>query len=543
MSADTVKKMVKTTIDGREFEFPEGTTILEAARSVGIHIPHYCYHPGLSIAGACRMCLVEIEKIPKLQISCYMTVSDGMVVHTANERVKRARKAILEFHLVNHPADCPVCDQAGECGLQEYYMMHGLYISRLRENKVRKARKAFKIGPYVMLDQERCILCSRCVRFCREISGSNELGMFKRGDRSEIDIFSDHVLENPYSMNVVDICPVGALTEREFRFKTRVWYLESAPSVCPRCARGCNIFIHYNLKRPWKNQGRKIPRLKPRLNPEVNRWWLCDEGRYCFKFIDDPDRLAEPIIRREGQEKSAGWDEALAFTAERLRAAAADNEKDMVVLVSPQASNEELHMLKKVLAQRLPGWRGAFTTATKFPATEDNLLRKADKNPNTRGVELMGLNGGNGMDLEKLKKAALEGKIGALLVCYTDLLGLPGSSGEWDKALDSVGSLIYIGHNDCATARKAVVVLPAATFAEREGTITNFEGRVQIQRRAFDPLGESLPGWEIIRRLGDALGGEYAFTDAQVVFADLAASNKAFQGLDYDKIGPLGRIV
>lgn len=541
MSAGAEKKMVKTTIDGREHEFAEGTTILEAARSVGIQIPHYCYHPGLSIAGACRMCLVEIEKIPKLQISCYMTVGDGMVVYTDNERVKRARKAMMEFHLVNHPVDCPVCDQAGECGLQEYYMMHGLYHSRLRENKVRKARKAFRIGPYVMLDQERCILCSRCVRFCREISKSHELGLFKRGDRSVIDIFGDRELDNPYSVNVVDICPVGALTEREFRFKTRVWYLESADSVCPRCSRGCNVFIHYNVKRPWKNEGRKVLRLKPRFNEDVNRWWLCDEGRYCFRFIDDPDRLTEPSVRRDGHRETASWEDALAYAAERLTAASGESGKEVVALISPQAANEELHLLKKVFDERLPGWRAAFTTATRFPETEDDLLRRADKNPNTTGARLIVLNDMATMDLAELKKTALDGKIGALVVSGNDLTALRDGLGDgWDEALDKIGFLLYMGTNDDSTARKARVSLPVAAFAEREGTVANFEGRVQIQRRAFDPTGDSLPGWEIIRRLGVALGGEYAYASAEEVFLDLASSNEAFRGLDYAKIGPSG---
>ena len=231
--------MLKTVIDGKEYSFAEGTTILEAAKSVGIDIPHYCYHPGLSIAGACRMCLIEIEKIPKLQIACYMTVGEGMVVHTQTERVKKARKAMLEFHLVNHPLDCPVCDQAGECGLQIYYMTHGLYISRLGENKVKKAKKAFRIGPYVMLDQERCILCSRCVRFSNENVENQRAGDFRaRRPRANWMSSPARKLDNPYSVNVVDICPVGALTEREFRFKTRVWYLESAESICPALRQG-----------------------------------------------------------------------------------------------------------------------------------------------------------------------------------------------------------------------------------------------------------------------------------------------------------------
>jgi len=542
--SDSEKKTVKTVIDGTEYEFSEGTTILEAARSVGIEIPHYCYHPGLSIAGACRMCLVEIEKNPKLQISCYMTVGDGMVIHTANERVKRARQAMLEFHLVNHPLDCPVCDQAGECGLQEYYMMYGRYISRVRENKVKKTRKAFSIGPHVMLDQERCIVCSRCVRFCAEISKSFELGVFERGDRSEIDIFEDRQLNNPYSVNVVDICPVGALTEKDFRFKTRVWYLERAESICPGCAAGCNIEIHYNLKRPYKNDGRRISRLKPRYNPEVNDWWICDEGRYCFRFVDDPDRLVEPVLKNEGGPSRTSWEQALTQVANWLQAVASGAKKgEVAFLVSPRAANEELHLLRRVLDEQLPGSLVAFSSASAREPTEDDFLIRADKNPNTAGAGLIGLttSAAEVIGLEELKAKVLAGEIGALYICYHDPPGLPSAlSPGWKEALDRVEVLIYQGTNSSATSERADVVLPAAVFAEREGTVVNAGGRLQIQRRAFGPLTDSLPGWEIIQRLGVALGGTYKFDSAEEVFRDLAEKNEAFAGLDYEKIGSSG---
>ncbi|MFC1613683.1 molybdopterin-dependent oxidoreductase [Gemmatimonadota bacterium] len=545
--SDQEKKTVKTVIDGTEYEFPEGLTILEAARSVGVEIPHYCYHQGLSIAGACRMCLVEIEKIPKLQISCYMTVGDGMVIHTRNERVEKARRAILEFHLVNHPLDCPVCDQAGECGLQEYYMMHGLHISRVAENKVKKTKKAFPVGPHVMLDQERCVVCSRCVRFCAEISKSFELGVFERGDRSEIDVFQDHQLDNPYSANVVDICPVGALTDKDFRFKTRVWYLDRSDSICPGCANGCNIEIHYNLKRPYKNEGRRIARLKPRYNPEVNDWWICDEGRYCFKFVDDRDRLLEPALLLDGQQQQAkaSWEEALAQAATSLQAVASGAKKgEVAFLVSPRAANEELHLLQRILAEQLPGCIVAFSSATAQDTGGDDFLRKADKNPNTAGAELIGLAGDRAdvISLEQLKEKTSAGEIGALYICDHDPLSLPSDVGRgWKESLARVEVLIYQGTNNCETSRLAhQVVLPAAAFAEREGTLVNCHGRLQIQRKAFDPLGDSLPGWEIIQRLGAALGGSYSFKSAEEVFLDLANNNRAFAGLDYQKTGPAG---
>ncbi|MFH1068472.1 MAG: molybdopterin-dependent oxidoreductase [Candidatus Glassbacteria bacterium] len=537
------KKMVRVTIDGNQYEFAEGTTVLEAAKSVGIAIPHYCYHPGLSIAGACRMCLVEIEKIPKLQIACYMTVGDGMAVQTKNERVKKARKAMLEFHLVNHPLDCPVCDQAGECGLQIYYMQHGLYISRVRENKVKKTKKAVQIGPHVMLDQERCILCSRCVRFCNEVPKTSELGFFSRGDREIVDVFPGRQIDNPYSMNVIDICPVGALLSKEFRFKTRVWYLESALSVCPRCSRGCNIFIDFNLRRPWKNEGRRLSRLRPRQNDQVNKWWMCDEGRLSVGFVDDDDRIETPLVRNGGGFEETGWKEALEVAAGQLKKCSADQDTEVAVLVSGWAANEELYLLRRLLAECLPGARVAFTVAGNFAPSEDKILRKADKNPNTTGAGLLGLTDSSKevMTAGDLREMAAAGKIGALVIFYHDPAGYPETYGQgWAEALGKVGSLIYVGTNSCATGQQAAIVLPAAAFAEREGTVTNFEGMVQLQNRAFGPLGESLPGWEIVQRLGVALGGNFKYSCAEEIFDELAQKEEAFKGLDYRKIGPQG---
>ena len=222
---------------------------------------------------------------------------------------------MMEFHLVNHPLDCPVCDQAGECKLQIYYMEHGQHISRVRENKVKKSKKAVQIGPHVMLDQERCILCSRCVRFCNEIPRTSELGMFNRGDREVIDTFPGRELDNPYSANVVDLCPVGALLSKDFRFKTRVWYLEQADSVCPGCSRGCNMIIDYNLRRPWKNDGRRLSRVRPRYNGEVNDWWMCDEGRFGLGYVDDESRITSPLTKIDAEQVPAGWDEAVETAA------------------------------------------------------------------------------------------------------------------------------------------------------------------------------------------------------------------------------------
>src|SRR5262245_27914229 len=278
--------------------------------------------------------MVDIDKVPRPQISCNMTAADGMVVHTETERVLETRRSIMEFHLVNHPLDCPVCDQAGECWLQIYYMKHGLYEPRMTDQKVQKP-KAVPLGPHVILDAGGCILCSRCVRFCDEITKTGELGIFNRGDHSEIGLFPGQALENAYSGNVIDICPVGALTDRNFRFQVRVWYLDTAKSVCPECARGCNIEMHTNRTRTHHNQGRRVARVKPRPNAAVNRWWICDAGRYGFGWIDDDTRLSAPLAREGDRPVETTWDRALATAADALSRYRAD---EIAILASPRMS-------------------------------------------------------------------------------------------------------------------------------------------------------------------------------------------------------------
>ena len=275
--------MPKVTIDGKELDAPDGINLIQAAEKLGIEIPHYCYHPALSVVGNCRMCLVEVEKAPKLQIACNTRVTEGMVVHTANERVKRAQGSVLEFLLINHPIDCPVCDQAGECKLQDYYMDYDRQPSRFPLAKKNHKGKAIDIGSGVMLDQERCVLCARCTRFFDEVTHTSELAIFERGDHNRIDIFPGREVDNKYAGNVVDICPVGALTEKDFRFRMRVWYMHRTPSVCGGCERGCAIDVHHHRG--------KIYRLKPRYNPEVNRFWMCDEGRHAFPAMQGESRL------------------------------------------------------------------------------------------------------------------------------------------------------------------------------------------------------------------------------------------------------------
>jgi NADH-quinone oxidoreductase subunit G len=526
--------MPKLTINGTEVEVPAGTNLIEAARTVGVEVPHYCYHPGLSIAGQCRLCMVDIEKTPRPTIACNTQAADGMAVWTETDRVKETRRSIMEFHLINHPLDCPVCDQAGECWLQIYYMKHGLYDPRMTDEKVHKP-KAVPLGPHVMLDAERCILCSRCVRFCDEITGTGELGIFHRGDESEIGLFPGTELANPYSANVVDICPVGALTDRDFRFAVRVWYLDTAKSVCPGCARGCNIEVHVNRRRPHHNDGRRVARLKPRFNADVNRWWICDAGRYGFGSVDDTTRLVQPVRRDAGAVADASWDEAVAAVAAALGRHAPDA---IGVLASPAMANEDLFALRRVL--ELQGVRRvAFRVPPATPGDQDDFLIRADKHPNARGAELLGLGG----DAGAILAAARARQVTCLWIFGHDLFasGLPGA--DVRAALATVETVIWVGPNGNATSERAHWVLPAAAWVEREGTYTNFEGRVQRFRQAVEPLGQALPEWEILGRVLEALGGGPRPPRAERWFRELAAAVPAFAGLSYQSVGDAGQMV
>ena len=522
--------MPRLTIDGREVEVPAGTNLIEAARLAGVEVPHYCYHPALSIAGQCRLCMVDIEGAPRPTIACNTPAAEGMAVRTDTERVRETRRSILEFHLINHPLDCPVCDQAGECWLQIYYMRHGLYEPRMVDDKVRKP-KAVPLGPHVILDAERCILCSRCVRFCDEITGTGELGIFHRGDHSEIGLFPGRVLDNKYSGNVVDICPVGALTDRDFRFQVRVWYLDTARSICPGCARGCNIEVHVNRRRPHHADGRRVARLKPRFNAAVNRWWMCDDGRYGFGFVDDPDRLTVPA-RREGDEQvPVAWEEARAALVAALQAPA----EQVAVIASPRLPNEDLFALRR-LTEVLGVRRVGFRVPPAVPGDEDDLLIRADKNPNTRGAELIGLDG----DVEAILADARAGRIHTLWVFDHDLLATGWPAAAVAAALDGVRTLVFTGTNAHRTSARAHLVQPAAAWVERDGTFTNFEGRVQRFRPAVEPLGEARPVWAIVGEALAALGAPAGASRAEHWFQALADAVPAFAGLSYATIGDSG---
>ena len=527
--------MPTLTIDGKSVTVPEGTTVLQACELAGSPVPFYCYHPGLSIAGNCRICLVEIEKMPKLQIACYLRAADGMVVHTTSDGVLKGRQEVLEFLLVNHPLDCPVCDQAGECWLQDYYMEYGLYNPKFDEEKVKKP-KAVPVGPHVMLDAERCILCSRCVRFCDEITKTGEFGIFNRGDHSEIGIYPGKQVDNRYSGCVVDICPVGALTDRDFRFKCRVWYLGSTKSVCPGCAMGCNIEIHDNRERkqrPHVAQGARVMRLKPRYNPDVNQWWMCDEGRYGYAFIDQ-NRLTQVQVRERSGLRPASWEEGLdrvAGTIKRLKEA---GQLDRVgVILSTHLTNEDLYVAKQIFARL--GIRNVTVQGPPGPGTSDEFLIKADKSPNTRGAQALGLS----FDGRTLIERAARKDLSVLYVCGHDLMQVYGSAGV-AEAVKHLELLVFQGSNTNATCQAAHVILPSTVYAEKDGTFTNCQGRVQRIHPAFAPCGEAKGDWQILVELAKCMDVPWTLLEAQAIFEDVAAHEPAFASLSYEAIGDQG---
>ncbi len=524
--------MPTITIDGRSIEVASGTTIIQAAEKLGMFIPHYCYHPGLPIAGSCRMCLVEVEKAPKLQIACYTFITDGMVVHTTTDQVKVARQAILEFLLANHPLDCPVCDQAGECKLQEFYMQFGRYDSTFLEDKLKK-HKAIPVGPHIILDSERCILCSRCTRFVDEITHTHELSIFNRGHYAELLPTEGKVVDNAYSGCLADICPVGALTDRDFRFKVRVWYLSKTESVCQGCARGCAIEIHTNRRRSHHNEGKLIARYKPRFNPDVNGYWMCDAGRYSYKNVESDDRLLEPTV--DG--KAANWSAALARVDEEIsRVVTAHGAGAIAVIAPPTLSNEEYWALHRLFHDGMKISVLAHRTPTDPQGVEDDLLRKADLYPNTFGAERIIKSAATS---ESVLAACEKGSV-KLLFIIGGGFAMSMSEPQFAEAVKKVGCLIAIRTHRSVVTDVAQVALPMSTYAETSGTVTNFGGHVQRFRSAMEPLGQSRPLLAITADLAARLEISGAPTNPEACFEELSRTVGYFNGLSYRALGKNG---
>lgn len=517
--------MPTLTIDGKQVTVDPGTSVIEAAKLVGNEIPHYCYHPGLSVAGNCRMCLVEVEKMPKLQISCATACTDGMVVHTNNEKVQKARQGVQEFLFVNHPLDCPVCDQAGECKLQDYYMQYDLKPSRMNDRKTRRV-KAHPIGPLVIYDAERCIACSRCVRFTDEVSKTSELGIFERGDNYYVGLAQGTELNNPYSLNTVDICPVGALTSRDFRFKMRVWTLTEHKSVCSGCSRGCAVTL-------CENNG-VIQRTLARENEKVNKFWACDDGRLMYKREFGPNRIASPSLRKGPQVEETTWEKALAAAVSGLKSITEKHGAQSLAAVSSnQGANEDVYLFSKLAAAL-----GAATVTGKsdisaegYQVLEDDILIKADKNPNTRGLKVFG---GLDTNTQPLVDAIKAGKVKGLLVWGRGLdLALGDKAADW---LAGVEFVVYAGAHE--PAHRADVVLPTVSWAEKEGTFVNFDGVVQHFEAAVPARGQAVTEVELFGKLLAALDVKVPAA-AEDVYREAAAQVSGLTG-GYSALGNEG---
>jgi len=536
---------VALTIDGVPMNVPAGTSILEAVLQTGREIPHFCYHPKLQVVGSCRMCQVEVQGAPKLVISCATSVAEGMEVVTASDRATKARKAVLEFLLLNHPLDCPVCDKGGECPLQDYTLKYGPGESRFTEEKIHRVKHQ-PIGPFVIFDAERCILCTRCVRFCQDVVGTSELGVFSRSDRSEIGLFPGQSLDNRYSGNVIDLCPVGALTSRDYRFKARPWDLvRQIPSICGLCSAGCNIIVDVR----HKEGGQQLLRIRPRVNDAVNGHWICDEGRFEFQFAQDPARIAEPLIRRDGELRPVGWDQAIEQIADVLLQILRERGPGAIgVIASARLTNEEAFLVRQLFGERLGvaniDHQVRRTQEPGGDAPEDHLLRRTDKYPNSVGMRHLALvPAAGGMGTGEMLAAAAEGRLAALLIFEEDLVA--AISGEVAVA-ESIGKVPFLLTHDLfltETAKSSHVVLPAMSFYEKEGTFTNYQGQVQWLRPALEPRDSTIPLAEILQRL--ALRLEIPFTGGapEEVWGEVARSVPAYRGMTYETIGELGEPV
>ena len=542
-------------LDGKEIQFIQGQTIIEAAAKVGIDIPHFCWHPSLTVSGNCRVCLVEIEKMPKLAIACSTLASDGMVVNTNSVKALSARNAVMEFLLINHPLDCPICDEAGECKLQDYAFDHSVGESRFVENKVHKEKRV-SLGTHVMFDGERCISCSRCIRFCDEIAGVNELTFIHRGDKVTIDTFPGKELSNPYSLCVTDICPVGALTSKDFRFKSRVWDMSSTKTICSGCSRGCNVEM-------WVRNN-EILRLTPRYNEEVNSYWMCDEGRLnTFKSVNADTRVNGPHIKRDGTLVKAGWDEVFALATSELKSY---NKSEIAVLGSAFATCEENFVLAK-FAKSVLGIKNIDFAKHEKPNSGDDILIRDDKSPNSFGAELAGIHPlKDGLNFQNIMRAIDEKKIKALYLVEDDLVSLDE---DYKKILSKLELFIVHSSNFNSTTELADIVFPAATYAEKNGTWINFQGRIQKLLPAvmtvemdrsldgmamsrldkfgteFDRWGKSKkmnarPIWKIITSLANALGTKYKYQTSEEIFDEMSKTIDLFKGLDYQRVGELG---
>ena len=533
--------MFNVQIDGVWHQFPKGTRVIEACAQAGTFIPRYCYHKKLSSPGNCRMCLIEmgmprfgpdrkpelgvdgmpvINWMPRPQISCAQDVTDGMGVRTNSPLVEECRRGVMEFLLINHPLDCPICDQAGECELQEFSVEYGSASSRFLENKVKKPKNV-ELGPRVTLDDERCILCSRCIRFCQEIAKDDVLGFVDRGSHTVLTAHPGKRLENNYSLNTVDICPVGALTSSDFRFKMRVWFLKETKSFCTSCATGCNTLIG--------TREDVIYRQTPRENDAVNSSWMCDYGRLNFGYIESERRLLEPRILSGEKLVPVDWPTAMAQAAAQLKHCQG---LEVAIIASGRMTNEELWLTAQLARTLGVRW---IDIVPRFGPGDDILLSE-DRNPNTNGARLLGITAEPGAQLPAIVEGVKSGAVRALLVLGED----PTKCGLSLEQLKQLPSLIVMDILSSVATENATVVLPSFAFAEKRGSMINGDGRLQRLNRAVRAPGQARDDWEILRDLIQACAGTNGIGSVEDVFRQMSETVPHLAGLSLSKIGDLG---
>ena len=541
MDPATPPPMFNVQIDGVWHRFPKGTRVIEACESIGSYIPRYCYHKKLSSPGNCRMCLIEmgmpkmgpdrkpdlgpdgkpvINWIPRPKISCAQDVAEGMGVRTNSPLVKECQRGVMEFLLINHPLDCPICDQAGECHLQEFSVEYGTSASRFLEHKVKKPKNVV-LGPRVTLDDERCILCSRCIRFCQEIAKDDVLGFVDRGSYTVLTAHPGKRLENNYSLNTVDICPVGALTSTDFRFKMRVWFLKETKSICTSCATGCNTIIG--------TREDVIYRQTPRDNDAVNSCWMCDYGRLNFDYVQSERRLFEPQIVSNEKLVSVDWPKAIAQAALQMKQFSGS---EIAIIASGRMTNEELWLtlqLARTLAVQL-------IDIVPRTGAGDDILLSEDRNPNTNGARLLGVTSEPGAKLSTIADGVKSGTVKALITLGENPMRL-GISAE---QLSDLSAFIVMDILSNDATENATIVLPAFAFAEKRGSMINGEGRLQRLNRAVRGPGEARDDWEILRDLIQACAGQNSIYSIEDVFRQMAEAVPQLAGLSLSKIGDLG---
>jgi NADH-quinone oxidoreductase subunit G len=535
-------ELLNVQIDDVWHQFPKGTRVIEACSKAGKFVPHYCYHPKLSSPGNCRMCLIEmgmpklgpdrkpetgqdgkpiINWIPRPQISCAQDIAEGMGVRTDSPLVRECRHGVMEFLLINHPLDCPICDQAGECQLQEFSVQYGTGGSRFLEEKVKKPKRV-ELGPRVTLDDERCILCSRCIRFMKEVAKDDVLGFASRGSHSYLTAYPGRKLDSNYSLNTVDICPVGALTNTDFRFKMRVWFLKETKSICTSCATGCNTIIG--------TRENVIYRQTPRENDSVNSAWMCDYGRLNFHYVNSPERLIKPRVRLGSGQEDASWTSAIARAVDDLRRFKGD---EIALIASGKMTNEELWLTKKLIE----ALDIKYHDIVPHVGESDDILLSSVRNPNLIGAHLLAVAQEEpGKLLPEIFQRVQAGSIKAVLALSEDLM----NAGLTTDDLEKLEAFILLDILPNRTSAYATTLLPGYSFAEKRGSMVNIKGRLQRLNRAVHGPGEARDDWEILRDLLQKLTGSNGVYLIEDVFKQMAEGIPQLQGLSLSKIGDLG---